>query len=239
MTTMDKPVSIAIETSSRAGGVALGFGDKLSRVLNFDTSVRHATQLVQRLAVLLDQAAVAPADLDELYVSVGPGSYTGLRVGITVARTMAQALTDLRCVGVPAAWAVAEGARKLPWENLGVVTAAKDGTVYGTVFRRDGERIIQAGEPGVQHIEQFLARAPRPLMLIGEALGYCDLDAKGVELAAPTDCDLHLPTAAAVWSVGRQLGSGGRFTQAEHLLPIYSRRPEAIRLWQRRHGGEK
>ena len=89
---MKLPVSLAIETSCRAGGVALGRGDELLGVIDFEASARHAVQLVPRLHELLEGASLRPEDVDELYVSVGPGSFTGLRIGLTVARTMGQML---------------------------------------------------------------------------------------------------------------------------------------------------
>ena len=97
--------SIAIETSCRIGGLALGKGDQLLTVETFDASQRHATILVARLEAMLETANLNPGDLSELYISVGPGSFTGLRVGVTVARTLAQFVAGLRCVAVgPPRW---------------------------------------------------------------------------------------------------------------------------------------
>jgi hypothetical protein len=73
----------------------------------------------------------------------------------------------------------------------------------------------------------------RPVLLTGEGLDYHDLAGEGVELAEP---DVRLPTAEGVWRVGRRLAAAGEFTEYHHLLPIYTRRPEAVRLWEQRHG---
>ncbi|MBC8372018.1 MAG: tRNA (adenosine(37)-N6)-threonylcarbamoyltransferase complex dimerization subunit type 1 TsaB, partial [Planctomycetes bacterium] len=83
---MEPPISLAIETSCRTGGVALGRGDELIGAIDFDASCRHAVQLVPRLAELLETASLRPADVDELYVSTGPGGFPGLRVGLAAAR---------------------------------------------------------------------------------------------------------------------------------------------------------
>jgi len=233
---MDKPLSIAIETSCRSGGIALGAGESLLEAVDFDTTARHATELVRRMEKLLRRHELTPSDLDEVYVSAGPGSFTGLRVGVTVARTLAQAVEGLRCVSVPTHLALAYGARSLQWTHLGVVLAWKRGTFHATVFRRKGEQLEQATQSEVLSPAEFLARAPRPITLIGEATAHCDFPEGQIALAAPADSPLHLPTPTAVWQAGRDNARSGRFTDPAALLPIYPRKPEAIRLWQRRQG---
>ncbi len=227
---MIKPcVSIAIETSCRAGGVALGLDDRLVRSVGFDASARHATQLICRLDGLLVEASLRPSDLDHVYVSNGPGSFTGLRVGITVARTLAQGLDRLQCVAVPTPLVLADGACSLPWEHLGVIMDARKGLIYACLFVRKDRQIVAADEPAVLAPGEFLAKAPRPLTLIGEGLAYHDLRGDGVTIPDPNSPTLHLPTAEAVWRVGRRLAAAGRFTNRHQLLPVYPRRPDAVR----------
>ncbi len=232
---MTQTISVAIETSCRQGGIALGLDDALAGEINFDASQRHATQLVGRLGDLLASHHLAPAAVNEIYVSVGPGSFTGLRVGITVARTMAQAIAAAgapmpRCVAVPSLAAVAQNARPLAWEHLGVVLDVKEGSFYAGLFQRHGEQIELAAPPRLMTAEEFLAAAPRPLLLTGEGLAFIDIATQCVS-AAPKDT--HFPTAAGVWRVGRRLALAGQFTEYHHLLPIYPRQPEAVRLWDK------
>jgi tRNA threonylcarbamoyladenosine biosynthesis protein TsaB len=237
---VEEPLSIAIETSCRRGGVALGAGEELLAWLGFDASARHGVQLVARLSQLLASAQLRPADIDEVYVSVGPGSFTGTRIGVTVARTLAQVAEHVRCVAVSSPAAVAEGARGLCWQELAVVLDARRGLIHATRFARRGgdEQIVQRGEGAVVAPAAFLADAPRPLTLLGEGLGYHDLRGEGVTVPPPHSADAppHLPDARAVWRVGRRLARSGRFTPPARLLPLYSRKPEAVRLWERRAG---
>jgi tRNA threonylcarbamoyladenosine biosynthesis protein TsaB len=236
---MGQTVSIAIETSCRLGGVALGVGDELAAAVDFDASARHAAQLVARLKELLAGAALRPADVGEVYVSVGPGSFTGTRIGVTVARTLAQTLPGSRCVAVSSPAAVAENARPLPWRHLAVVLDAREGLLHATLFERRGELILPVDAGGVMSPPELLARAPRPLTLLGEGLGYHDLRADGVTipLADKTGAPPHLPTAEGVWRFGRRQARAGRFTDPAQLLPIYTRVPAALRARQapRRH----
>jgi tRNA threonylcarbamoyladenosine biosynthesis protein TsaB len=218
-------ISIAIETSCRRGGLALGRGEELVARVDFDASARHATVLVTRLKELLTSQGLVPTDLTELYVSVGPGSFTGLRVGITVARTLAQAMPGLKCVAVPTPAAIAENARHLPWQRLAVILDAREGAFHASFFERRGEEIVPfLAPPGLFKAEEFLAAAPRPLLLTGEGLDYHHLAGPGVEIAP---AELRLPTAEGVWRVGRILAKAGAFTPPAQVLPIYVRNPYA------------
>ena len=192
---MSETISIAIETSCRRGGVALGIGERLAGCIDFDASSRHATHLVIRLRELLAGQGLHAKDVNEVYVSAGPGSFTGVRVGVTVARTLAQAVPGLRCVSVPSAYAVAQNAANVPWGNrgltpissaesvsvpdfLGVILDAKDELVYSQLFSRNAEvregvrEVVPASDPAVLPLMEFLNAAPKPLMLTGEGLRY-------------------------------------------------------------------
>ena len=225
---------ISIETSCPRGSLALGRGDDLVETVRFDAARRHATQVIARLAEMVRAAGLGPRDLAEVYVSVGPGSFTGVRVGVTVARTLAQALPGVRCVAVPTAAAVAENARERAFEHLGVVLDAREGRVYFAPFARRGARLVGDGPAGVVAARDLLRRMP--ILLIGPALQYEDLRGHGVRIGDPRDEALHLARADNVWRVGRRMARAGEFTPYPQVLPIYPRKPEAVRLWEQRSG---
>jgi tRNA threonylcarbamoyladenosine biosynthesis protein TsaB len=219
---MTEPISIAIETSCRQGGVAAGIGSNLVGQLDFDASRRHAAQIVSYLDDLLKRSDLTPRDVNELYVSVGPGGFTGLRVGIMVARTMAQFVPSVQCVAVPTPLAVAENLRDAAWQRLAVVLDAGSGQAHAVVVtRQDNQFTIERTIPATS-AEELARQLDPPLLLTGEGLGYHDL-AAGFDLA---DEAAWLPTAEGVWRVGRQLAMAGQFTSAEQLLPVYARRPK-------------
>ena len=146
-----------------------------------------------------------------------------MRVGITVARTLAQAVGHIRCVAVPTPQAVAENARSLPWRHLAVVLDAREGCIHATLFARQAERIEPVDSPGrLWEPDEFLAAAPRPLLLIGEGLAYYPMAAPEVTVAPE---DLHLPTAEGVYAVGSRLAAAGEYTEYHRLLPVYARPP--------------
>jgi len=110
---------------------------------------------------------------------------------------------------------------------------AREGIIYTQLFIRRQGSIVAAGPARVLPVAEFLSSAPRPLLLTGEGLAYHHLTGPDIQIADPS---LHLPTAEGVWRVGCRLAQAGEFTEYHRLLPIYTRKPEAVRLWETRHG---
>ncbi len=232
-------ICIAIETSCRAGGVAVGR-------MNPDTGARellaskplgatgkHAAMLLPILVELLSGIDAAPTDISEVYISAGPGSFTGLRVGITVARTLGQLLPDAKLVAVPTPLAVAETVAHESWDHLGVLLAAKETTVHATLIGRDDDNHpTLLGEPQLAPIADLVAAWPNETVLAGEGLTYGDSTGEHKTAGASP----WYPTVEAVFAVGARLAAAGQSTDFNHLLPVYARRPEAVRLWEARHG---
>ncbi len=230
--------SLAIETSCRAGGLALGRDDELLDVLEFPAGQRHATQLVARMDDLLRRHGLKPTDLAEVYVSAGPGSFTGLRVGVTVARTLGQTL-HVACVAVPTIDAVALNAQDEPFEHLAVAMDYKERTLYLGLFERggacpsgqgQGREIVSASPPKLIELGEWPAVVPTPALLIGEAAMFADLAAPGITIGQQ---ELFMPRPAGVWRIGRRLVKQGQFVDYRQLLPLYLRKPEAVRLWEK------
>src|SRR5205823_3729165 len=85
------PRFLILETSSRIGQVALAEGERLLEMRRLEQARRHARDLAPAVADLLKAFGWQPRDIDAVVVSMGPGSYTGLRVGIMSAKTLAYA----------------------------------------------------------------------------------------------------------------------------------------------------
>ncbi|MFP4355997.1 MAG: tRNA (adenosine(37)-N6)-threonylcarbamoyltransferase complex dimerization subunit type 1 TsaB [Phycisphaerae bacterium] len=228
-------ISISIETASRAGGVALGADGQLLEARSFDSNRRHATELLVHLSQLLEAHGFAPGQIDEVHVSLGPGSFTGTRVGVTVARTLAQATGRIDLVGVATAEVIAAGAEQADWDHLTVCLAGKAGTVHATCFARDEQGLARLRHQlGIVGPEQLLAEAPKGAAWVGEGLNYLPEGSipPGLRLEAVFD----QPRPEHLLRVGRAKAAGGDLTDPARLLPIYPRKAEAVRLWELRHG---
>lgn len=231
-----KPRVVAIETSGRLGSVALGVEGTPVDVVVFSGEANHAVELLPTIERLTARQGWPADSIDQFCVSVGPGSFTGLRIGITVARTLAMAV-GAKVVAVPTVDVLACNALGLPDppEHLAVVLDAKRKQVYAAVFRLDGGRYRKVGDACVMAPAELLARTARPLALLGEGVAYHRLALTAPEVSV-LDEELSRPRAEVVLRLGWELACSGQFADPKSLVPIYLRRPEAEDLWNARHG---
>ena len=162
---------VAIETSGQAGSVAVAQGPDCLAVRDLAGRRDHAVGLLPAIDALTRQVGWSPSDIDEIHVSAGPGSFTGLRVGITVARTLALA-TGVRIVPVPTLAVLARSALAVspPPAHLAVILDAKRAQVYGAIFALGQDRYEPIVAPCVIEPDQLWARVPRPLAVLGDGI---------------------------------------------------------------------
>lgn len=163
---------IGIETSGTVGSVALVDGE--GRVLGeetFEKGLRHGQALVPALERVLARAGVEKRAIDAVAVGIGPGSYTGLRVGIAAARSVAYAL-EKPLLGVPSFDAIAAALPPEIHAGRASVVVAEDARrdhVYVGRYVAEGTRLRRAAAFDVVPPERALEGAPRPLLLVGNA----------------------------------------------------------------------
>jgi|SRR5437867_920456 len=228
------PRALALETSGRTGSVAIVDDGVVLGEEQFPHGLQHAAGLVPIIDRLCRGRGWFPKDLKEIYVSAGPGSFTGLRVGITVAKTLAFA-TGARIVAVPTAEVLARNAPP-GWQNLVIVLDAKRDQVFTATFANSGAGIPVPREPAhLDTLAGVLSRAPRPVHLLGEGIPYHQ---KFIPTGDPsiivTASETWHPRAAAVAEVGYGMARRGEFADADRLTPIYVRRPEAEEKFEAR-----
>ncbi len=83
-----KPLVLAVETSSRIGSVVIALGEKILDEATFSAPIRHSAEIFPALSNILHRFCRKPDQIDQVHISVGPGSFTGLRIAVTLAKTM-------------------------------------------------------------------------------------------------------------------------------------------------------
>lgn len=134
---------LILETSGRAARVGVARGTELVRAAELDSARKHAREMVPTIDALLRAESLRPADLTGIMVSRGPGSYTGLRVGLATAKALAYALgCQLRAVDTFAA--IAEQVPKEA-QFVTVIADALQGQVYAQHYRwgHDDRRTLE------------------------------------------------------------------------------------------------
>lgn len=132
-----EPFILAIETATRAGGVAISRGDEILASRSGDASSSHSNDLIQNIDAVLKDAGVELSAVDLLAAAIGPGSFTGLRIGLATVKSLAVSL-DRRCVAVSTLAAVSHAAGGA--ERIVALLPAGRGEVFAQMFAvRDNE----------------------------------------------------------------------------------------------------
>jgi tRNA threonylcarbamoyladenosine biosynthesis protein TsaB len=216
--------ALALETTSRRGEVALVEEGRVVASGAFEAGLKHTAELVPLIDRLCRSLGWEPLSLEEVYVSAGPGGFTGTRIGVTFAKTFAWA-AGRRVVAVPTARVIVEGAPPEAGSAL-VVVDARRGKAWVQAFERKDGVWHEAGEPLLGSLSEFLRRAARPVWLLGEGVAYHagDIDAGDAQIHRCAD---DPPRAAVVAAIGWEMARRGAFADTFGLSPLYVRRPEA------------
>src|SRR5258708_894953 len=164
--------ALALETSGRLGSVAIVEDGRLIGEDVFAHGLKHAAEMIPRIDTLLKAAGWQPADIREIYVSIGPGSFTGLRIGITLAKTLAFA-TGAKIVAVPSVEVLACNAPPEARDAVIVLDAKRDQIFTARLHQDDLTAPWNITEPAhLDSLVEMLKRSPRPVYLIGEGIPF-------------------------------------------------------------------
>jgi tRNA threonylcarbamoyladenosine biosynthesis protein TsaB len=214
-------VVLGIDTSGEAGSVALlGPGGSPAVEEVFTEGVIHGVALAPSVADLLARSGLAAKDLSLVAVGTGPGSYTGVRVGVAFAKSLAFA-AGVPAVGVSSLDAMAENAG--PDRPVVCARDGRRGTLYLAVYRpgpaRDGEVRL------VRH-EDVAGLLPAGALVLGDAAErFPDLLSGGGRTLG--DPSLARSSALAVARLGRRAAEAHGTEDVHDLSPVYLRPSEA------------
>lgn len=218
---MDTPgVHLALETSRRETSLALGLGERVLTEAPELGERAHASDLLVRLELLLARAGVARRagrlPLERVFVGLGPGSYTGLRVGLATAQALARASgASLHGLG---SFEVLAFAELVPGEEGAVALDARAGRFYHARYRRT--------EAGLETLEAPAALSAAELQVRG-ARGGVLLAHPGLAEAAglaPGQVQLRTharPAASVLLALARARLAAGELPAAQALEPLY------------------
>ncbi len=225
---------LAIETSGKVGSVALGDQQQLHFEKQLTDRMRHASQLIPLVREACNHAGWPPETLTDVYVSIGPGSFTGLRIGVALARTLAWS-AGVRTVAVSTAAVLARNALDASpaVDHVAIVLDARSDRIFGACFDlRSGEPVVVRDACLVEPAA-FLESCPRPLALLGEGIPAHRPSLEQVGLTI-LDESLWPGRAAHVWTEGRRLAREDNYTPGGELMPHYIRIPDPVEKWEKR-----
>jgi tRNA threonylcarbamoyladenosine biosynthesis protein TsaB len=224
------PNLLILETSGRTGQVAVALGDELRGVRRLDEARRHARDLAPAAASLLAEQGWRPRDVQAVVVSRGPGSYTGLRVGLMSAKTFAYA-TGCALLAVETFAAVALQAPESVG-RLDVLADAQQDKVYVQPLVRDAGAWRPLAELTIRPFADWLAARDASAAVTGPGLHkWVSRLPEGVPVM---DASLWEPQPASLLRLGLARFVAGERDDPWALEPLYLRPSSAEEQWRGR-----
>jgi tRNA threonylcarbamoyladenosine biosynthesis protein TsaB len=215
---------LGIETATERGGVALFDGKRIAGRVSLGKGMVHGKQLVVSIRRMLSRAGWRIGQIELVAVDAGPGSYTGVRVGLATAKVLAYACRA-EIIGVCSLDAMA---RAVPLKS-GVVCPALDARwnqVYAAVYRRDGKATDCVIPPRAVAPEELRAEIPAGAVMVGGGLKTYGALFPEPEYAWGAERFWH-PHADMIARTGFEMFTGGRRDDVMKIVPSYLRLTEA------------
>lgn len=230
---------LALDTATPTGSVAVLRDGRLAGVVSTSTDETYSSRLFRQLEFLLGELSLNVNQFDVFAVAAGPGSFTGLRVGIAAVKGWAEVFSK-PIVAVSGLEAVAAQARfNDKW--IASVLDARRGQIYAGLFRGDSSSLAREGDDEVCTPEEFLSALPARLH--GRSLRFISPTPKVIELALAAATSLPECASRSVFraspvlapeiaAIADERAKRGEFTDALHLDANYVRRSDAELLWK-------
>jgi tRNA threonylcarbamoyladenosine biosynthesis protein TsaB len=225
---------LAIDTSTEQAALALATACGAVLFETTESGRRHGRDLIPRLKALLASAGVRPDDLGAVAVGLGPGSYTGLRVGVTAAKTLAYA-TGVPLIGLDSLHAIARNAPS-DAARISVIADAQRGELYVADLARPapGAPPVPDAETRIETLASWLGGLEPGTVVLGPAL-----ESPRIRSAVPAAClsadgASNYPSGEGLLEMAREAWTSGRRENPWLLEPRYLRRSAAEDQWDAR-----
>lgn len=179
---------LGIDTSGKVASAAVTDGGLVLAEKSVYTSLTHSQIILPMAQQLLADCGMSIAELDGIVCSKGPGSYTGLRIGIAAVKGIAMGCDDLKCAGISTLEALAWNSAAYRGRIISVMAARKD-VIYLGVYESDGERVRNILPDKVCSENEFAALAEGQALITGD----CCAEMKQKYFADRPDIKCALP----------------------------------------------
>lgn len=225
---------LAVDSSSVTASAAVIEDGKTIAEFFVNAGLTHSETLAPMIKSVLDCSATAAKDIDLYATTIGPGSFTGLRIGLSTIKAMALA-NNKPCVGVSSLYALAFNANKSE-KTVCACMDARRGGVYNAVFNIKDEKIIRITQDRAIYIEDLIAQLrnlTNVVQFVGDGALICynsmasSYSCDNISLISEKDMYIR---ASNVALAAEEMYNKGIFDDACSLKPSYIRIPQAERL---------
>ena len=232
---------LALDTSTAQVSVAIGDAGTVLGSVQLSGGRRHAEQLAPAIDWVRRECAIELDHVAVIAVGIGPGLFTGLRVGVTTAKVMAQALR-IPVVGIPSLDLVAYPLRHSDREIVAVLDARRR-EVFAARYRPVPGGVQRVSDYGVHTPAELVAdlaadrpAVPHGLLLAGDGIDRFRDEFAALEHAEPAGSEFAAPSVAALVQLATARAEREEFEPPGDLRPLYLRRSDAEIEWDRKAG---
>ena len=219
---------LSIDSSSVTASVAITENGKILSEKFINNGLTHSQTLMPMVEDVINESGVPVKDIDLFAVTNGPGSFTGVRIGIACVKGMADAL-DKKCLAVSTLEAIAE-----PLKNQDVIACAvmdaRCNQVYTAIFNR-GNRLCEDKAVLIDELGEELKQYDKKIVFIGDGSVLCYEKLQGIILNCEiADENIRFVHGSSVSFVAEEkIKNGEEPINSSKLLPFYLRLPQAER----------
>lgn len=222
---------LAIETSGDVASVAVGIPGQLLAETSLAGARRHAAALPGLIDDALGRAGASRREVEGIVLADGPGGFTGLRIGATVAKALLR-VHPVPLWVTPALHALAVAHIRKPGEVVVALGDALRGEVYATAVRDEGGRIAELLAPSVFRLDQLPGRVLPPDRLVVRPEGPQLVPEQWLEV----ERQVAAPSASQLLALIGRPGGVRRVSAPDGWEPDYGRPAEAQAKWEASHG---
>ena len=211
---------LAFDASTRFLSLALADGKNILRYRNLRSKAFLSSSIVPNIRQILTKVGWTLKDLDGIFIGLGPGSFTSLRVGLSTAKALAFA-NDLKVVGISSLDLIAMNVKSDG--NICVMMDARRGLVYSCCYEKRNGMLRRLTEDSLQKPEDVFLHVKKNSFVIGDALPIykalitnSNLDLKCIE-----DAKIFYPDARHLITLGTEDFKNGKALSAAEINPIY------------------
>ena len=217
-------IIIGLDTTSQSGSVSLIDDNKIIGECLFNVGPRHSENVVSSLDWLLDTLNIDKKDIDAVAVSIGPGSFTSVRVGVTIAKSLAYSM-KVKIVGVSSLEVLAMNI-PVADKNICPIIDAKRDEVYSAVYKYSGNLLTVEREEKVEAVSDLLSNINGPTVFVGDgAVKYKEeLESNGNSILVADSFNILRSSNCALLGSAKLIS--GKTDNAMELVPNYLRKTD-------------
>lgn len=208
---------LTIDTATETCGVALTDDTRLVTEFRLNQKKAHNERLVSEIQNLLQESSWHLEDLDGIAFSKGPGSFTGLRIGISVCKGLSYTL-DIPMVGVNTLDALAFGIPDWSGEICAVIKA-REKEVYRAIYTKFPENFVRCSEYEIVHLQNVESQLNDSTLIVSNPVDLVSNFVKKDSIIAPQEHSFLKPSVIA--ELGHQKFQGNQTEDPETVEPFY------------------